>query len=263
MLDITAFIMSICLPQRLEWLKQTVDLLDSHKFPFKEKLLVVDQFNGYTFSEELHRYYSENSWRILVDNHMSRAKSTTNALNNINTEWIFYNEEDVPVYFLDNFSDIIEQTINTTIDNKSCGMISLNAGGSLYSRANKTPGDIPFVKNNIIYSDDKTIVFKRLDEYRNPWFFCFPVLFIRKDIFKKCHEYALKYLKGMQIEMALTKAYFDLRLDLQYYKATMLKTGADDLLLQYTDSEDIEYSYMDLLDKAQGLNVYGNNHNYT
>src|SRR3989338_2636806 len=96
-IDVTAFILGICPPQRLQWLTQTVDYMDQQYFPFVKKIIAVDEYKGYTMPAELKKHFEANGWIVLVDTHMSRTKSMDHAFSLIDSEYIFYNEDDVQV----------------------------------------------------------------------------------------------------------------------------------------------------------------------
>jgi PleD family two-component response regulator len=95
MIDITAFIMGTCRPQRLAWLEQTMDYLDSQNFPFVKKILAIDEFDGFTFPKRLDDKFADRGWIIIIDSHKSRVKSMDHAFELIDSEYVFYNEEDV------------------------------------------------------------------------------------------------------------------------------------------------------------------------
>ena len=94
-MDITAYIMGISPPQRLLWLKNTIDYMDSQQFPFKKKIVSIDQVGGDTVQSDLVEYFESKGWVVLIDNHQSRVLSMNRAFEMIDTDLIFYNEDDV------------------------------------------------------------------------------------------------------------------------------------------------------------------------
>ena len=45
--------MGISPPQRLIWLRNTIDYLDSQGFPFKKKIVSIDEINDHKVQEDL------------------------------------------------------------------------------------------------------------------------------------------------------------------------------------------------------------------
>lgn len=249
--NVTCFIMSTTTPSRWPWLEQSIDLIDNQNL-FKNKILFVDEINDYKFPDELKNKFTLNGWNVIIDRYLSRAKSTEVVLNSISTEWVFYSEDDILNYFPPDIKLIFEILSNKIINNKQLGTLTFNISGSTYHCANKIGGDLKFYKINTILENEEYVVFKRMENFAGPWFFSFPSIFIRNDIFKQCNDYAIKNLAGMQIEMGLTRAYFDLSIDKKYYKLSIAKKAGLDKLINFENIQDIEYSYIDLLDSNQG-----------
>lgn len=226
-MEITAFIMGICPPKRLEWLKQNIDFLDSQNFQFKEKILSIDQFKGYVLPNDLKEYFLSKGWKLLIDNHGSRNKSMDHLLN-ISSEYIFYNEDDV-LCEMPNKNDL-ETIFNIKDGHRECGMVSLTVGGSNWYPESNNFGDLNFLQNNIIFENEKYYAFKRLESHKNNYFFEFPGLIIKSNIFKQCHQSAKQF--RTQIEMALSLAYFHNNFDKQYYKCCLTKPIIHELIFK-------------------------------
>ena len=94
-IDVTAFIMGIAHPNRMEWLKNTISYMDNQNFPFKKKIVSIDQFNGHSVLDSDVKFLEEKGWVVLLDSHKSRILSMDRAFNLIDTDYIFYNEDDV------------------------------------------------------------------------------------------------------------------------------------------------------------------------
>ena len=258
-MNITAFIMGICPPQRLDWLKLTIDDIDSQNFPFVKKIIAIDEFDGYKFSENLIEYYNRKGWDVLIDSHRSRKLTMDRAFAMIDSEWIFYHEDDVMVK-LPEYSIINKIVSMKDENNRDCGMISMNIGGSVYDAPTNNYGDIIHMNENTLYEKEgEMIIFKRLEKYMNYWFFCFPALFIRKDIFLKCHNDANKSME--QIEMGLTTAYLRNKFHRKFFKCTVAKHNTLELVL--SDPYNIQKcDFLTILDPNQGVNPHGGGHHY-
>lgn len=224
--DITAFIMGICIPHRLEWLRHSIEFLDKQKFPFKNKLLAIDEFGGYCLPKDLEEFFVKCGWTVLKGSYKSRSKMTDLVLKQVDTSIIFYNEDDV-LATMPSYNDILT-IFNTEINNRKCGMLSLALGGTNMNLPKGELGDLKFISENSILKNEEYIIFKRLESLRSDWFFEFPGLFIDSDLFKSCHNQAYQYKTG--IEQSLTLAYFNLEYDKKMYKASVCKKDTESIL---------------------------------
>lgn len=85
-------------------------------------------------------------------------------------------------------------------------------------------------------------------------------MFIRTDLFKKCHE--LAKTKHGQIEQALTSAYFGEKFQDSYYKCSIAKIDALDILQKNAMLVNSDCRLLTNLDVNQGGNPHMGNHNY-
>lgn len=258
MIDVTAFIMGTCRPQRLAWLEQTVDYLDSQDFPFVKKILSIDEFDGYTFPVDLLDKFRARGWFVIIDNHKSRYKSMINALSYITSEYIFYNEEDV-MATMPRMRDL-DEVFNIKIQNRACGMISLTLGGSTNHFPANEYGDLKDVDKNLILSTNEYLIFRRLESKRNAYFFEFPGLFVNTEMFRTCTRYAQLNFAGQSIEQGLTSAYFELSYDRDYYKASVAKTNIFEVIENDPNAFIRDCRLLDNLDPNQGNSSSGGNH---
>lgn len=259
MIDITAFIMGTCRPQRLEWLEQTLDYLDSQNFPFVKKILAIDEFDGYTFPQNLREKFNSRDWLILIDNHKSRVGSMLHAFKNITSEYVFYNEEDV-MATLPDIEDLEFLFKKHQIDDRSCSMVSLTLGGSNNHFPAGEYGDLKDVKDNIIFHTKDRICFQRLEEKRNDYFFEFPGLFVNTVIFRTCLSFATKHFHGKAIEEGLTLSYFHLGFDQSLYKASIAKDNLEEIIETNPYAFINECRLLTNLDPEQGNSSSGGNH---
>jgi hypothetical protein len=213
---------------------------------------------------DLKEYFESMNWIVLVDSHRSRTKTMDNAFSIIDSEYIFYNEDDV----LSKMPDILDiSEIFATIidDGRRCGMISLTLGGTQFD-PNRTDdghqfiGDLKYMNDNTMIKNSEYRIFKRMEEYANAWFFEFPGLFIKTDLFKKCHKVAKTM--GGQIEQALTKAYINEGFVNKYYKCSIAKLNSLELLKINSMCVNHDCRLLTNLDSNQGNSSHGGNHNY-
>lgn len=262
---IGCLILATCHPSKMRWVQQVEKSIANNDI-FDEKILAVDEFNNLIFPSRIKNYFENNGWKVLVDRHKSRTKSMLHGIDEMSSEYIFYSEDDVLIDIPD--KQLIINTLNHKIDNRECGMLSLNLGGTKSTISNmggslsnigSKNGDLDFAKENILFQNDKSFSFKRLESMSNPWFYEFPGLFMPKELMKETIEKSKEQFKGMQIEMALTQAWFHYGFDKKYFKASISKNNLSDVLL----SNPLEVSnlcrHLENLDKTQGAFVYGGN----
>ena len=262
-MDITAFIMGIAHPQRLLWLKQNIENLDSQHFPFVKKIVAIDQFNNHFVPVEFVDFLKNNGWEVQLHSYRSRKLSTDDVLNSIESEFLFYNEDDV-LSTLPNIGDL-EKVFNTVINDRKCGMISMTLGGTIFNpnvidNGHGLIGDLKYINDNMILECDNYDFFRRMEEYRNDVFFEFPGMFIRTEIFKKSHEYA-KECHGW-VETALTNGYFYNKFDEKYYKSSVCKKNSLNILIDDCTKVNSHCRLLTNLDPHQGSSPFGGNHVY-
>ena len=242
--------MGICHPGKLNYLNQSLDSIDKYNHIFAKKILAIDQFNGHTFPQPFKKKFTDKNWNIIIDSHMSRSKSILNALRAVESDWVFYTEDDIVLDLPDNFN--LNNFIKD-IDGRKPGLISLNFGGTKHDLSVNNVGDMAFAEENQIYADDDLICFRRLEDNRDDFFFDFPGLFVRKDVFEKCILHAMEFNKNYQIEFALSLTWFQLEMDKEYYKASILKNE----FLDYRRND-----AMDIHRKARFFKIFHDEINY-
>jgi len=259
-LDVTMMLMGICPPQRLKWLGETKIALDNSGFPFVKKILAIDEFGGYKFPNNLYQYFVNSGWDVLIESCASRVEVMTHALKLINSEYTFYHEDDVLPRYLPTIYDL-KTVFEIKYGDRECGMISLTLGGCQFDASSGNIGDLEFLEENAIVCDSKYKIFLRLEKYKNDWFFEFPGLFIRTDLFRSCHDYACRFLSGMGIEQALTKAYFDMGYNYKYFKCSVALPDALKILKRDPSLVNSHCRLLHNLDVNQGSGI-GSRHTY-
>lgn len=244
-------IMGTTAPARLKWLEQSLDFLDQQSWPFDEKLLVLDNIGDGFASADLIHSLRDRGWKILEKQAKSKAKCLQEALATLTSDIVFYNEDDILVR-MPSFV-VIEALFRSNSPNRVIGMASLNLGGSITDFRNKVFGDLEDIGEREVYSEEGLMVFRREEWQRNLWFFEFPGLFIRRELFSQCIE---PDTINHQVEIALTKKWFDLGLDKSYIKVSIAKSNLPsviDQLRQQFDNELLETTkFIRMMDENQG-----------
>jgi len=253
-----ALVMGICHPTKLNYLNQSLDSYDQFDNVFDKKMLAIDQFNGHVFPEAFKTKFSNKNWQIIIDNHKSRSKSILNGLNSTSNEWVFYNEDDIVMDLPKNF-DFSNFLVNN--DGRKPGMFSLTFGGTKHDLGKNDTGDMAYAETNVIFEDDELICFRRIESMKDDFFFEFPGLFIRTDLFISALTHSMKNNQNQQIEFALSRSWFELQLDKEFYKASILRKSF--LSYRNNDAMDILHKgrFFNIIDPLQGHFAYGGNTN--
>jgi hypothetical protein len=262
--------MGICPPQRIEWLRKTLDYMDGQQFPFYQKVLCIDEFDGYRFPVDLHDKLLTRGWAIVKDSHRDRVKSMEHGLKwTIDSDVIFYNEDDVMATLPTH--GIIDHVFNDfgalhgdedTHPDRSCGMLSMALGGTPMDLSRKYFGDIGMIPGTTHYRDNDYRIFQRLEHLRTAWFVEFPGLFIRAKVLKKCMKYATEHFSGEQVEMGLTKAWFALKMDKYHFKLSIAKADIAELLVDDPHNLNTKCRFLENLDPHQGQSPLGGKHSF-
>lgn len=256
-LDCTCVIFGICPPQRINWLCQNIEHLDKQNFPFKQKILMIDEFNGHTFDSELKKKFESTGWHVEVCQYKSRVKTFLRFFELNKSEIVYYNEDDV-LSTMPNPDDVL-RVFNTTVDNRQCGMLSLTLGGANIDPTKFYFADILEYKNKSILKNDTYTVFVRNEQFRNLYFFEFPGLFVKADILHECLKHGTP---GAQIEMGLTEAYFRLQYNVKYFKAALCLNGTEEYLKENAFCVNDKCRLLHNLDIHQGSSPFGGKHEF-
>jgi hypothetical protein len=259
MIDISCFYQGICHPQRIDWLKENITHLDKQNFPFKKKFLMIDEFNGHTFPLDYKLELESNGWDVRVYQFKSRSRVMDELLKLVDTEYIFYNEDDVAVN-MPNIDDL-DKVFNMDVDGKKVGLVSLNLGGTNMNLSQRFIGDLANIEKNTLLKNDKYTMFFRDEAGRSNYFIDFPGLFIRKSVLRNCLDGTVK---RAQIEAGLTAAYFKLGMENTFKKVSIcLNTGIDIInnTPEIITKEWHNCRLLDNLDPNQGSSPHGGSHN--
>jgi hypothetical protein len=80
-----------------------------------------------------------------------------------------------------------------------------------------------------------------------------------KDLMKETIEKSKEQFKGMQIEMALTQAWFHYDFDKTYFKASIARNNFYEILSKNPLEVSNVCRHLKNLDKTQGAFIYGGN----
>lgn len=253
---VCALIMGICPSQRLEWLKECINHLEKQPFKFDRKIVVLDEFSGNITTEDIKQFLKNKNWEFKIVQYHSRSKTMQEVLKEINEDCVFYIEDDVlldlpPKEEVMNLFDIM-------VDDRMCGYVSPQVGGGQYCSGRKIWGDVEFLEKNCVYKSDNFLAFRRMEEYKTNYFITFPCALFRTTILKECINTAIQIFKGMQIEEALTSAYFFNQIDKDYYKVSICRPDTKQKLNEDMKNERM-CGFYKTLDPNQGNNFSGGN----
>jgi hypothetical protein len=193
----------------------TLKSIDDQNFPFEIKILSLDDF-GEAIDQEVKRYTEMNNWKLLISKREGMVKNQLRALNLVQTEWVFYCEDDVIVEKIPT-----SKKIELLIDAKpNTGIISFTGGGYDAYNSSNYEKIIKNLQNDIFESGKDEIFWLRDSNLANEWYFEFPTMMVKTDILKQCIDTSLKYFKNLQIEKSYTKSYFYLNFHKSYEKYT-------------------------------------------
>ena len=201
--------------KRLNWLDLSVKSIDSLDFKFNEKILSIDEFDGYKISEDTILEYEKNGWRVDLVSLKNKHLSLKRVIDLCFGDYIFYTEDDIII------KEIPIEIVNILplkINGRECGLLSMNLGGSLLDYPNHM-GDLPYWMDNTIFESENTICFTRLETKKSNWFFEFPCLFVNNQVIKNILNNPT--ISNHQIESELTNRYFTNRLNEKYFKASI------------------------------------------
>lgn len=258
-MNVDLLILGICNITKLTYLHKALTNLDKSEFKFNKKILAIDEFDGLTFPDVFKMQYTKTGWSILIDQHKSRNKSMIHGLEEAESEWVFYSEDDIIIDF--------PKTLNLDYfmkesDGRMPGIISFSFGGTAVDLASNDVKDMAFAEENEIHSTDEYFAYRRIESMRDKYFFEFPAVFVRKDLFLQCLSYASEKYRNHQIEQALSLAWFELDFYKKFYKTTILKRE----FLNYRKDSALKIMncrYFSALDPNQGQFIHGGNTNIT
>lgn len=228
-LDFSCFVLGTTLKHREQKMLETLISIDVNNFNFIDKILSIDDFGEGT-SINVEEYCRNNNWEILIDEKKGMVNNQIKALKKIKTEWVLYCEDDVIVEKLPN----IEQIKKLLEKKNNVGIISMTGGG--YDSHNNHDEIRKNLINDIVKVDGD-IFWYRDPLLRNDWFFEFPTMIVKTQIFKDCIDTSLKIFKNIQIEQSYTKSYFHLNYHTKYDRYTWSRDFTEKL--DY--SKNIEY----------------------
>jgi len=202
-------------PKRIEWLKKSVDSIDLLNFKFNKKIISVDIIDQDWIEDSVVEYFKNKGWIVDVVSFKSKHLSFKHALEISKSEYIFYTEDDIIIdYIPENINDILKIDFN----NKKCGILSFNLGGSLL-RYPHAFGDMDSIEERIVYKKDNEISFIRDINKKNNFFVEFPAMFIHNDIIKNL--LSGPQIDNQNIELNLSSRYFSNNYHNYYFKQCM------------------------------------------
>jgi hypothetical protein len=216
---------------KVDSLKLTLKDVDSFRIPFLEKHLCVDAYGTPFPPSEIVRY-KDRGWVVHQHKAASMPANTWIGLEKVSAEWTYYTEDDV---HLNPFPELswLEFLNNFQMNGRPVGLISFRCGGQGLGETSETR-----LKDLSRYVDLDPVVVPTDRSSRNgrgvvAWlrdedvwdhhsWIEFPCCFIRTELFKQCWIRAKEKFNGIQIESAYSLAWFDLGLDADYAKVSVI-----------------------------------------
>lgn len=255
-LTYTCFINGIAHETRQKWAIECATNIDKQNFGFDKKIVCFDEFNDNKVSEETKNILKNQGWEVVVVNFHSRSQTLKHILDNENNDIFVYVEDDVLVE-LPKKSDT-DTAFEEFSGERRCGMISMSVGGGGYDWPRENWGDLKYIEKNNIVKNEKYEFFIRDENHKTEYFFEFPVIFIKTHIFKTCIDTIITNYRNIQIENALTQAWFSKGYDSDYFKCSVVKKDAFKILEK--NMKDVtEIVFLKFLDSGQGNNFWGGN----
>lgn len=239
---------------RINWLDMSIESINKLKFKFDEKILSVDEFDGNKLDVNLIEKYKSYGWKIDLVSFKNKHLSLKKAVNESKSDYIFYTEDDILI------RDIPEKTkkiLSIKDNNRECGILSMNLGGSLLDYP-RNLGDLPFWLDNILYEDENLVSFLRLESQASRWFFEFPAMFVKTNIFNDILDGNI--INNNVIEEELTKRYFNKNFHISHFKSAICKKNIKPTIDLLMDNKDVSFwieilensKFYKLLDPNQG-----------
>lgn len=199
---------------------QTIKSIDKQNFPFKNKIISIDDFGIPLFSE-LSDYLTQNNWVCKLHERVGMCENILIGLEECESDWVLYSEDDVIVNSLPNINDF--EKIQNKLD-KKLGVLSLLSSrgtGFLNDRFSTFKDEICNVKNYVI--DDNFNAWVRNEKTVDDYFIEFPITFMETNLMKQLFETANNNFQGYQIEQGLTKSFVEGGFINDYVKVNYLK----------------------------------------
>lgn len=262
-MNITCIVLSTA--KRLEWLDKSIGSIDSLDFKFEEKIISIDEFDGFTISDADVKRYSDNGW--IVDKVSVKNKHTSfkHAVDLSKGDYIFYTEDDI---IINKIPSDIKDILSIKKESKNCGILSMNLGGSNLDYPRHL-GDMPYWLENVIYEKNNLISFIRLETEASKWFIEFPSVFFNKELISNLLDTTI--IQNNVIEETLTSNFFNNFHNNKYYKASICYNKIKEIIILLSNNKEVSFwneklesvKLYKLLDQNQGgANINLNEINY-
>lgn len=221
--------------KRLNWLDQSIKSIDTLDFKFDEKILSIDEFDGFKIDHNTILDYRNNGWVVDLVSLKSKHLALKNVIDLCHGDYVFYTEDDIIIK--DVPKDILT-ILQSKIDGKKCGLLSMNLGGSLLDYPNNM-GDLPYWLDNVIFESEEVVCFTRLESQKNNYFFEFPCVFFNYNIIKNLLNNPV--IGNNHIEYELTNRYFNNNFNRDYFKASICYKTINNTINLLLSTNNISY----------------------
>ncbi len=232
-MSIACMMITTNLKNRLHLLESTV-LSIERKVPglFDYKIMSVDLFpNGIHISH--FNKYKILGWAIVSGPCSGKRGMINNqkrGLQNMNTDFVFYAEDDIIIDKIPTKKEWEEISQHTTKNGKKIGFICYNT--HIHDDPNNPPKEkVMYIncKANFIRVCNNLFLMKS-PVLKDNYYLNFPVAILPVQVFHEMHKYADDNYRGMGIEVAMTHAWFELHKDKEYDAVIYVKNDTLDRL---------------------------------
>ena len=206
------------LEERFEKLKKCTEYLN--KFNFKTKNLSIDCFTENAVQD--FSFFEKNGWNINKHERKGIFGNIVEGLKGLESEWLFYCEDDVAVEKIPTHDEIISIQ-NLKSGNRKAGYISFMFGGMEEGRNVKELNE--YLKSKKSYKDvsKESQIFLRQEKFKNDFFINFPVALFQKEALNELVDYIKLYKQGKQVEQAFSEAWIEKGMCERYFSLSYIK----------------------------------------
>ena len=229
-MNLTAICVTTSCHHRLVKMIQTIGQLDA--LPdgyFQRKILSVDDI-GEGIPEWLKNDIRDAGWEIIWSKYGNITRNIGTALDKVNTDWVYYTEDDVWHWDEVLPKSFLEDLVTRTYGGKRLGLVGFLEGAYDYEsdaaieylKDRQNYESVPGCKEACIYHSDPNILKDHNGKGDNTWI-QFPVSILRTDVFRRIFSHAMSYYKKVQIERALTMSWNSLKMNREFVKLGFIR----------------------------------------
>ena len=225
-MKISCLMITTNIPSRLHLLDNNINSIEKVNQGFLDKkVLSIDMFKEHPRNMKVFQRYKDLGWDLVTGDstgHRGMLNNILRGLKNITpTDYIFYVEDDIIIDKLpgrESLDCFNEEKIGFVCFSSRIAVLQ---GPSATTIPQKKKDFINDPKNYKRFGKDLFLI--KQDFLRDNYYLNFPSAIIKDDLFRSLLDYASKNCHGRGIEIALTKSWFDLKLNDKYRVAIYVK----------------------------------------